>query len=119
MDELRFSIALKPTPKARPRVTSRGVYTPDQQEFYDAFHYLLPAKLRNAMLEGPLRIDLYFHCQVFRADADNILKLVLDALVHSRVIRDDNMKVVRSLHVTALHDAHEGITVTIRDYDGP
>lgn len=88
-------------PKARPRVTSRGTYMPKAYTEWKKAVGMIMA-LRMKPLTGRVQVSMVFHSDHFtisvnktekerhgRADLDNLIGGVLDALVDAGVIEDD------------------------------
>lgn len=69
--------------------------------------------------QGPLTVTVELHAPDARArDVDNYNKAILDALVRSHVVVDDNRKTIRRLEIEwGLDDPREGhVLVEIRPY---
>lgn len=106
---LEFTVPGNPRPKARPRVTSRGTYTPSQAA-EDAFSMTaLGARGYSRRLAGPVRLEVDFHMATARrVDIDNLTKLVMDACNVS-LWEDDSQ--VADLRVTRAVDRESPRTV--------
>jgi Holliday junction resolvase RusA-like endonuclease len=129
MNELTFTVPGRPVPKARPRVTRRGTYTPKRSAAYEALVARAawcagvsiitapirlmvlarfkvakswPAKIREGRICGP-------HTQ--RPDGDNILKAIKDAL-NGVAYADDAL--VWSATIEKIWDVDDGAEVTLR-----
>ena len=87
-------------PKARPRVTKRGAHMPEN---YRDWKEGAIAELSNQYQGEPLEwaeVTISLSGKHNRqGDADNVAGSVLDALVQSGVLKDDNMKRVPSLTI--------------------
>lgn len=78
----------EPLSKARPRVTSRGTYTPAHVRIAES---VLAAALSGQRWESNVAVAVLFYRSTFqRVDIDNMLKLVLDAGTKARIWRDDS-----------------------------
>lgn len=69
--------------------------------------------------QGPLTVTVELHApDARRRDVDNYNKAILDALVRSHVVVDDNRKTIRRLEIEwGLDDPREGhVLVEIRPY---
>ena len=87
-------------PKARPRVTSRGSHLPENyREWKDSAIADISGQYQGSPLEyAEVTISLSGkHSR--KGDADNVAGSILDALVQSGVLVDDNMKRVPSLTI--------------------
>lgn len=118
--EMRFP--LKPVPKARPRVTSRGTFTPKgTRDFERVLKFSAKQKWQRPMLEGPLGCQIIICIEretkaamkrdlpCVKPDLDNFAKAVYDALEgvafkndsqvcyqeHSKVYHQENGIIVR------------------------
>lgn len=110
---MRFFIAIKPTPKARPRVSNRGTITPKRtRNAQQAIALLASPYAPPEPFTGPVSASLEFVMplpktfdydlpgspHIFRPDWDNLTKLVLDALGKSGQWFGDDCQVWRFLH---------------------
>jgi Holliday junction resolvase RusA-like endonuclease len=85
-------------PKARPRVTRRGItYMPSKYtEWKDATICALQANMRPITSPVGITINLYGkHSR--KGDLDNIAGAVLDAMVQGGILPDDNLTWVKQL----------------------
>jgi Holliday junction resolvase RusA-like endonuclease len=112
MKDLIFTIMGPPIPQARPRFSRYGhVYNPTATE-QEATAYELRAQYNNQPpITYPISLDILY-CMLIpqkqvraltgpgphpttphskKPDIDNLLKMTLDALVKSHIIRDDNL----------------------------
>lgn len=102
MSEVAFTIYGEPASKERPRVTSKGTFTPkrtvDAEKAVRAA-YRAAATTSNGevrKLEGKLQASMvFFNGNRRRRDLDNMVKLVLDAL--NGIAYDDDVQVHRKL----------------------
>lgn len=92
---VRVVIPGRPIPKSRPRFTRRGgVYSVKAQRVHeDAIGWALRAKLGHRRFHGPVRVyAVFFFPDRRTSDADNLLKLLLDA--GNKIAWDDDKQVV-------------------------
>ena len=84
----RVVIHGKPVPKARPRKGKHGWYTPTaKHEDWVAMHFV---RHRNLYREGPVLVACAFYMNARqKADTDNCVKLVRDAMQKAGVFADD------------------------------
>lgn len=98
--DIKFTVYGKPVPKARPRVTRNGVFTPDrtkEKEYEFQFEYMSAG---GRMMDGPIHIIIHAYYAIPKRakkfyrkmmeegtlkplvypDVDNVAKLVCDAL---------------------------------------
>ncbi|MBL0142635.1 MAG: RusA family crossover junction endodeoxyribonuclease [Betaproteobacteria bacterium] len=135
MNQVEFLVPFaKPHGKARPRVTSRGTFTPAATRTAErkvATHAQLAMRGRKPF-QGPVvaTIDAFFPippswpkwrqaaalantvAPTVRPDCDNAAKLALDAC--NGVVFDDDSQVV-SLLVRKLYAAHGGLRVSVSE----
>lgn len=87
MTALSFIVPGQPVPKARPRVTSRGVWTPARTKAYEAFvrGFALQARQRIKAagivwtLSARYSVEIDLYGADAQADVDNVAKSILDA----------------------------------------
>jgi Holliday junction resolvase RusA-like endonuclease len=78
-----------PSPKARPRITSRGVYTPSQEAEQELAWCMKVEYGTRAIMEGPLALAMLFVRGDRRlVDLDNLAKLTKDS-ASGVIYRDD------------------------------
>lgn len=80
----------RPVPKARPRVTRRGTYTPAKTKAYEL---AVGLSWDGPCFEGDVAVELRFDLPNYkRVDIDNLIKSVLDGL-NGRAYKDDGQVV--------------------------
>lgn len=86
---LRVEVPGRPVPKARPRFNSAGgIWTPSSKAEEAVAWYFV--RYKDLFPSGPVKVRAEFFCNPRqRADADNLLKLVCDAITRAGVWRDD------------------------------
>lgn len=115
---ITFSLSGPVVPKARPRVTRHGTFMPHRYQPWKALAVeALFDQARAQMLDIPItsaaiQITLLGK-HPRRGDLDNISGSVLDALVQSGILQNDNLCVVSSLAIT-LQYSPQAPTVQIR-----
>lgn len=124
--EIKFTVQGTPQPKQRPRVTSRGTYTPARTKDYEKIVGWSYAAAGGKMMSGAIevRVNAYFcipksrkdvsvgdwHLQ--RPDLDNVVKIVKDAL-NGIAYKDDSQVVVE--YGNKMWGASERIEVTVKE----
>ena len=102
--------------KARPRVTSRGVFMP--KKYKDNQKELL-AKVKEQYdgppLEGPLRVEMELYGEG-RADIDNVVGAFFDT-VNKVLWVDDRISIISELSVRWTKCKKEHSTWTVRIYE--
>lgn len=98
MSSLAFTVQGTPRPKARPRVTSHGTYTPKgTRDYENAVRIIAGIALGSATgwrTDGLFRVDVHFtFARETLADLDNLLKSVTDALQAAEVFDNDRQVV--------------------------
>lgn len=89
------------TPKARPRVTSRGTYMPENYRCWKSLAIgRLKAQYSGETIQRAAVSIVLRGKHPRRGDADNIGGSVLDALVQAGILRGDNLMVIPSLSVS-------------------
>jgi Holliday junction resolvase RusA-like endonuclease len=102
MDRIQFTLPIEPTPKGRPRLGRRGVYTPQKtRDFEREIATRAKQYAPIPILSGPLTVILNFFItrpkSVKRAhamskpDLDNLAKAVTDAL--NKIIWNDDSQI--------------------------
>lgn len=90
---ITINIPGRPKPKARPRMVRNKIWTPTTEHENAVATYML--KHQGAFKGGTgLALSTWFYAPDPRADGDNLLKLIIDAVVKAGVIDDDNVKVL-------------------------
>ena len=125
-----FTVPIKPAGKARPRVTRRGTFTPNKTVRIEESIRLFAASSGVRLIDGPvsLTVDCLFEpprswskkrrqeaiegaCNhIGKPDADNVAKLVGDAL-NGIAYKDDSQ--VAELIVRKAYDAENRIEIKI------
>jgi Holliday junction resolvase RusA-like endonuclease len=101
-------------PKARARTTRNGTYHPHN---YQRWKKTAIASFRKQWTHAPLSGVLVSvvlqgkHSR--RGDADNVSGAILDALVQSQVLQDDNLVHVRGLSVVLNWDKNQAPTTEV------
>lgn len=87
-----FTIPLPPTAKGRPRFGRNGAYTPTKTRVFESAFRLLSRKhAPREMLEGPLKMEVFFTVKIpkkrpkfpfpiTKPDGDNFLKAIFDSM---------------------------------------
>lgn len=132
---LNFSLPIAPVPKARPRISRYGTYTPIKtKNFEDQVRWLVKKTIGSQQpLETALEVFLYFRLSVpasyskkrreaclcglekpilKNGDLDNYAKAVLDAF--NGLVYKDDCQIVE-LHLTKVYDVKEGIDCLIKE----
>ena len=105
IEVLHVTIPYRPKPKVRPRVTSKGTFMPKEyREWKDLVAEHLRISAKGSVFEGPVRLHLTFDTDEIdmtiisvdktrpkhvRADIDNLIGGVMDALELSGVVVND------------------------------
>ena len=103
----RMLIRGRPVPKARARVVDGHAFTPKrtaEAEAYAAWAFKLQNMEWECDKESALHVSLLFSTHHRRTDADNLAKLVLDAL-NGVAYADDRQ--IASLYVTVIRSRQE------------
>ena len=82
-NRIEFTVPGVPRPKARPRVTGHGTYTPKRTKEYQGrvrARFLAEVLLLPAPWDGPVMLGVHAYGARWNADLDNIVKAVADAL---------------------------------------
>ncbi len=97
------------TPKARPRVTSRGTFMPPAYRAWKsaAIACLRPQAIHQGIMEPIPRAAVSIvltgkHSR--RSDLDNLSGSILDSLVQAQILRGDNLTVVDRLSIALDYD---------------
>lgn len=78
---IRFVVPGDPVPKARPRVTRHGTYTPQRTRDYEEAVGWAYREAGGSLHEGPMGLRVIFwHSTRRRADLDNLIKAIADSL---------------------------------------
>ena len=75
-----FFVPGRPVPKGRPRVTTRGTYTPKRTRAYERDVGLCALAAGVRPLSGRVGLKVTFRVRDARADLDNLGKAILDGL---------------------------------------
>jgi Holliday junction resolvase RusA-like endonuclease len=67
------------------------VYTPNKEGFQSAFHALLPLAGRRVRFGSDVTVELQLWRRGRRADIDNQIKAILDAMVACGILVDDRL----------------------------
>lgn len=143
---MKLFLDLEPIGKGRPRATTRGghavVYTPSRTAAWeDAACVAIMRQARGQVMAGPLAVSIVavfprtkaqLACDragnvksgagrlwhVKKPDADNVSKIVLDALVRAGVVEDDCAVVYLSVRkVIRATDERHGVYVELSQID--
>ena len=135
MNQIKFIVPGTPVPKARPRVTRRGTYTPKKTRAYEQAVYTAWKEQSGVSFPAgaPLVAYIYAHFPIpsslskkrqqelvgkphtkQRGDLDNVVKSVLDAL-NGCAFPDDC--VVCRIHAEKDYMAEPSTEITIRPYN--
>lgn len=113
---IAVTIAGQPLPKPRPRVTKRGTYTPPKYKLWETTVSLYTITWMSANridpLTGDVAVTLHFRRKgKRRADLDNLVKAVLDAL--NGVAYGDDDQVTRIVATVTYNAPEPGVGVTV------
>lgn len=98
-----FVIPGEPIPKERPRRGQHGnFYTPRKTLSFED-DVALMAKLQRVSFEGEVCLIVAFYTGNKLADADNLLKSIMDGLQKGALVKSDRQ--VREVHVFVYDDA--------------
>lgn len=101
--EVSFVVEGQPVPKARPRVTKHGTYTPRRTREWQQLVGWQYKMEKGPMLKGDVALDVTLHRRGRRrADWDNLGKAVADAL--NGIAYNDDRQVVDA-HVRVVYGA--------------
>ncbi len=94
-------------PKARPRVVKGGTYMPEDYIAYrDGLAWAMVKVRKQIILQPPLRVEAVVYRRNFRrADSDNMLGTILDAMVAARWVEDDTWTLIPEVEVRVKKDA--------------
>lgn len=87
-----FDVPGTPRPKGRPRVTSRGTYTPKRTKAWEQAVGMSALVAGVRPCAGPVSVELWL-CGLLRGDLDNYIKAIMDGL--NRVAYHDDAQVVQ------------------------
>lgn len=100
MQELSFQIEGKPVPASRPRIMRNGgrTYTKSHLEYQSHLANVLPS-FHDGVPKAPVEVSLQFvfpryatsDYPTYRADLDNLSKIVLDTMTDCEFWHDDNL----------------------------
>lgn len=104
-DPYIIHVDIRPRPASRPRFSSKGrVYNdPSYREWLSEFSHIVIRDWPYNTLEHISHIEVFFNGQTKRGDLDNYLKAVLDGLVYSGVLKNDNLSVLDSIYTNFIH----------------
>lgn len=88
IQSVSFSVPGAQVPQARARVTRNGTYNP-RNTWRESIQWIASQHFKGWPLEGRKRVDVVMYGGTMRADMDNLLKAVLDAL-QGHAFRNDN-----------------------------
>ncbi|MFB6276219.1 MAG: RusA family crossover junction endodeoxyribonuclease [Halothece sp.] len=111
----KFQISGKVVPKARPRFNGKTSYLPSNYRQWkeDAKTQLASQSIPDEPLEEVSVSITLSGKHSRRGDLDNLAGSILDALVASQIIRDDNLKCVSGLSVQLNYSAKDDPTAQI------
>ena len=114
-----FIINIAPRPASRPRCTRRGiVYTdPTYKTWLETFAALIQDDWHRAPLQRIEHISILINGPSRRGDIDNHIKSVLDGLVRAGVLRNDNLKVLDSIHANFSDSKHTDPCIMVQIFD--
>jgi len=109
-----FTVRGQPVPKARPRVTRHGVYTPKKTADWEALVGWRYKEAGGELLNGTVALAVTFYRETrVKADLDNLVKAVGDSL-NGIAYGDDNQ--VRHLEARVLYGCDEPrAVVTVKE----
>ncbi len=106
-------------PKARPRITKNGTFMPPKYRQWkkNAIARLVNQTNERGLINIEVKVELVGkHSR--RGDADNIIGSILDALVQSEIIKNDNLTCVTSISLTLSYSKIDPYSIiTILDND--
>lgn len=111
-------IYVEPVPTPRPRVRCKPAPRAYLPSYYRAYVAMLTIEFRVLTpLTRPCSVTITFGVDTERnaKDIDNMAKAVLDALVHARIIPDDSVRFVRTLHCYAVHSLVPYVEVMLEE----
>lgn len=81
LNRVRFVVDGQPIPKARPRVTRHGTYTPPKTAAWEELVGWSYKQARGPLFEGLVSVSMGFYRKTHvKVDADNLVKGLLDGL---------------------------------------
>ena len=93
-------IPLKPVPQGRARVGRWATYYPKTSQAYRKKLVALLSEYE--AIEGPVAIEVEIAGARVNSDADNHLKMILDALQDAKVIASDDIRNVKHLSLSVI-----------------
>ncbi len=104
-----------PLPKARPRVTRKGTWTPKKQrENSQSMAWEIRLACQHRPFQGPVQVELAFYRRTNHpVDLDNLIKQVLDA--GNLVAWEDDDQVVKITATKELDHRHPRTAMTIME----
>jgi len=117
VQSVTFRVPGQPVPKARPRVTERGTFTPQRtRDWEEAVGWAFKG-MGAATFDGPVSVMMTFLRKGRRkVDLDNLVKSVLDGL-NGVAFHDDQQ--VRELSARVIYGCDEPLAeVTVNKYRG-
>jgi len=98
---ITFVVPGRPVPKARPRVTKRGAYTPQTTKDYeDSVAWAAKAAGVTLRSDNDVGLRMTFHIPVTKAgaprkmDLDNLVKSVMDSLRQIAYVDDSQVSLI-------------------------
>ena len=120
MSEPLFEMTIdgKPVPQGRPKVSRSGrVYYGATCVAYRWEVTMLMRKMyEGEPLEGPVSVCLRFAGSRKGADLDNLAKLILDAMVDAKILKDDSAQIVSRLLLEYMPDEEPGVDIVVMDW---
>lgn len=115
-DPYILNIDIRPRPASRPRFSSKGqVYSdPSYKSWLTDFTEMVRRDWECEPLQTCSHIEVIFNGPTKRGDLDNYLKALLDGLVYSGVIRNDNLQVVDSIHTSFIHTPNSAPWIMVK-----
>ena len=114
-----FIVPIVPRPASRPRCTRRGVvYTdPTYKTWLETFAALVQDDWFREPLQSISHISILINGPSRRGDIDNHIKSVLDGLVRAGILRNDNLKVLDSIHASFSDSKHTDPCIMVQIFD--
>lgn len=129
MKEKKYLIPLKPIPWKRAGISQTKFYDQQVNEKIAFGLYLLKCHGSDPLFTGPVELDVTFHMSTAQQkmkqlqkyhhatpDLDNLVKLLLDAIVDTKAILSDD-RIISVIHAKKLYDDKPRTEFTIRELE--
>jgi Holliday junction resolvase RusA-like endonuclease len=129
MKEKKYLIPLKPIPWKRAGISQTKFYDQQVNEKIAFGLYLLKCHGSDPLFTGPVELDVTFHMSTAQQkinqikkyhhatpDLDNLVKLLLDAIVDTKAILSDD-RIISVMHAKKLYSDSPRTEFTIRELE--